>query len=389
MSKTLKTISIFMAIVLTMSLFAVSSFAAGDTMATATEIVFGTKYTGTIDKSNTRDYYKIVIPESGALTINTTVFEDMYYALYNEDGGTLVADALSTAYTAGGLKNEVFTTHLTEGTYYFDHHRWGVDGDYQVKFTFESANETIKEGNGGINEKMTYASNISLNKKYYAQLAMNETQDFYKFVLTKATKIKVSVCTESFIYSAIFDEDGQAIRHSGGVRHDVNGGYHEMELDLSAGTYYYNVSKWNAGCGNYTFSIICDSVATKTLSKISIDSMPNKTTYVVGESFDATGLVVKANYSDGTSAVVNSYAISGFDSSTSGTKTITVSYTENGITKNATFNIIVTETDDTISDDCSCSCHKTGISKFIFKIVLFFQKIFGTNKTCACGIAHY
>ncbi len=37
---------------------------------------------------------------------------------------------------------------------------------------------------------------------------------------------------------------------------------------------------------------------------------------------------------------------------------------------------------------CSCNCHSTGITKFFFSIILFFQKLFGSNKTCACGIAH-
>ncbi len=40
-------------------------------------------------------------------------------------------------------------------------------------------------------------------------------------------------------------------------------------------------------------------------------------------------------------------------------------------------------------ENCSCNCHKGGIIGFFFKIILFFQKIFKTNKTCACGIAHY
>ena len=41
------------------------------------------------------------------------------------------------------------------------------------------------------------------------------------------------------------------------------------------------------------------------------------------------------------------------------------------------------------SDDCGCNCHKSGISNFFFKFALFFQKLFGSNKECACGIAHY
>ena len=38
---------------------------------------------------------------------------------------------------------------------------------------------------------------------------------------------------------------------------------------------------------------------------------------------------------------------------------------------------------------CSCNCHKGGISKIIFKIILIFQKIFKTNKVCSCGVNHY
>ena len=41
------------------------------------------------------------------------------------------------------------------------------------------------------------------------------------------------------------------------------------------------------------------------------------------------------------------------------------------------------------SVECECNCHKSGISKFFFNLILFFQKIFGSNKTCACGVAHY
>ena len=41
------------------------------------------------------------------------------------------------------------------------------------------------------------------------------------------------------------------------------------------------------------------------------------------------------------------------------------------------------------TDDCSCNCHKSGISNFFFKFALFFQKLFGSNKICACGVAHY
>ena len=39
--------------------------------------------------------------------------------------------------------------------------------------------------------------------------------------------------------------------------------------------------------------------------------------------------------------------------------------------------------------NCDCNCHKDGFMGFIWKIIRVFYKIFGMNKTCACGIAHY
>lgn len=41
------------------------------------------------------------------------------------------------------------------------------------------------------------------------------------------------------------------------------------------------------------------------------------------------------------------------------------------------------------TENCGCNCHKGGIAGFFFKIILFFQKLFKTNKVCACGMVHY
>ncbi len=39
-----------------------------------------------------------------------------------------------------------------------------------------------------------------------------------------------------------------------------------------------------------------------------------------------------------------------------------------------------------VESNCNCRCHSNNIW---FKIVLFFQKLFGLNKHCVCGSAHY
>ena len=46
--------------------------------------------------------------------------------------------------------------------------------------------------------------------------------------------------------------------------------------------------------------------------------------------------------------------------------------------------------EDSSSKNCSCICHKeSGFMKFIYKILRFFWKLFGMNKTCSCGNVHY
>ena len=71
------------------------------------------------------------------------------------------------------------------------------------------------------------------------------------------------------------------------------------------------------------------------LSGIRITSFPSKVYYKIGESFDPSGLTVAEVRQDGTEKKITDYDISGFDSSTAGSKTITVSYnvTVNGVSK--------------------------------------------------------
>ena len=41
------------------------------------------------------------------------------------------------------------------------------------------------------------------------------------------------------------------------------------------------------------------------------------------------------------------------------------------------------------TENCTCNCHKSGLSKFFFDFLLFFQKIFRLNSVCSCGVRHY
>ncbi|MBQ0003026.1 MAG: bacterial Ig-like domain-containing protein [Treponema sp.] len=80
------------------------------------------------------------------------------------------------------------------------------------------------------------------------------------------------------------------------------------------------------------------------LSSIEITAQPTKTVYIVGEELDTTGLEVTAVYSDESRKTVNNWKTSGFDSSKAITnQTVTISYTENEVTKTAEFNVEIKE----------------------------------------------
>ena len=52
-------------------------------------------------------------------------------------------------------------------------------------------------------------------------------------------------------------------------------------------------------------------------------------------------------------------------------------------------NGVCTSCGDDITAECTCGCHADGIKGFFFRLGLFFQKIFKSNKVCECGAEHY
>ncbi len=75
-----------------------------------------------------------------------------------------------------------------------------------------------------------------------------------------------------------------------------------------------------------------------TFTSITVATKPSKTQYKIGESFDKSGLVVKACYSDGSTKTVTDYTLSGFNSTSIGEKTIKVTYS--GKTTNFTVDVV-------------------------------------------------
>lgn len=86
------------------------------------------------------------------------------------------------------------------------------------------------------------------------------------------------------------------------------------------------------------------------ISSIEVETNPNKTSYFTGEQLDTTGLTVKVNYANNSSKIItDGFTVSGFDSQTAGSNTLTVTYNN----KTTTFDVTIVSSELTsyVNDD--------------------------------------
>ena len=110
----------------------------------------------------------------------------------------------------------------------------------------------------------------------------------------------------------------------------------------TAGEYPYNFGD-KLTYPDYYVNLTKVSAPAATLSSIAVTNPPNRTAYGEGESFNPSGMVVTAAYSDGTTKAIPypSYSYSPSGALSASDNRITVSYTEGGITKTTTQAITV------------------------------------------------
>jgi hypothetical protein len=110
-----------------------------------------------------------------------------------------------------------------------------------------------------------------------------------------------------------------------------------------------NFSNGSAEVHFNIFMAVVQGVDNVLLTNIAVTNMPVKTLYSTGETLAINGLVITAFYSDGSSKPVTGYItnpVNGAVLNNSGTNTISVSYTEGGVTMDTHFNVAVNDSQD-------------------------------------------
>lgn len=189
-----------------------------------------------------------------------------------------------------------------------------------------------------------------------------------KNIVTKIEVTKQPIKTE-YVEGQKFDKTGMVVKAT--------------YLDGTENTITdYNISNTTLKADDEEIEVEFEGVKTSVkinvtknkVEKIEITKLPNKTQYSVGEKFEATGMVVKAKYLDGTEKEITDYKITKTESLKIGDTTITIEY--EGITSN--IDITVKEIVYTVlegENEKFIKNHDKDISVRINADVTLFQKV--------------
>jgi hypothetical protein len=178
----------------------------------------------------------------------------------------------------------------------------------------------------------------------YIESAVTKTTTFDVTVIRKLTSLTITTQPDKLVYFK-----GDALDKTGAV---VTAGYDDGSTTIVTGVSgFVGFDSNSYGAQTITVSYIENGVTKtdtfnvtvlKKLTSLAVTDSPTKTSYFLGEAFDTAGLVVTATYDDASTADVTATAsLSGFSSADYGDKTVTASYTENGVTKTVSFTVSV------------------------------------------------
>ena len=149
-----------------------------------------------------------------------------------------------------------------------------------------------------------------------------KTVDFSILVVDiTVIEIKTPPIKQEYLVGDALDSTGLTVlvKYTDGTSETIASGFTVSDLDSSSiGEKEITVTYKNHTA---TFKVLVYE-----LQGIRITHYPEKTYYRIGETFDPTGLVVVTMRTDNTEKEITDYTVSGFDSSKTGVKTITVSY---------------------------------------------------------------
>lgn len=246
--------------------------------------------------------------------------------LYNTGDNTTLSSS-----TTKPENSWTVTTNNENGTITFQSkatgNRYLAYNTSQPRFaTYKNTNYTLNKVDGKTKNVYSYSYSTSATVSALSSIA----------ITTAPTKT-------DYFAGDDFDKAGMVVKatyENGKTRTVTDNVTIENSTNLTAGTNSLTVSYTENEVIKTTTQAI--TVTAIELSSIEITTAPTKVTYLAGENFDATGMVVRAHYNDSRKdKEITTYTVTDGESLAIGKETVTISYTEGGITKTTTQAITV------------------------------------------------
>lgn len=195
-------------------------------------VALGSTINGFIAENKEKDYYKVVLPQSGRLSLSAhSEVAQIDYSLYDDNDGRI--DGLDIYEGDSNMYHD-----LAAGTYYLKF-SYGVGyGMFSIGTSFKPAKETYNYKNDTINLVRAKAA-VPLSKTVRGQIAINDSTDVYKYKIPKKGKYALRITSKiGSVFVELRDSKDDYITS---FSHDI--GTKTYTLDLKKGTYYLCYSK--------------------------------------------------------------------------------------------------------------------------------------------------
>lgn len=230
----------------------------------ANVIDLNSKYTGYLDNSDGKDWYKMHITKDGRLAILDSTSSTLGYILrlYEEDGTTIIQETRRWENNAGGT----LAISLSPGYYYVEFERYSSNspnpyGEYAFTLHFM---EVSRPGDAEPNDAMMVSQMVALNTSVSANLGHRKTGmvdniDWYKFTVPddgRLTLLDTTVSTLGYILR-LFEKDGTTLIQT--IRRWENNAGGTLSISLLSGQYLVEFERYSSNSpnpyGEYTFTL--------------------------------------------------------------------------------------------------------------------------------------
>lgn len=205
-----------------------------------------------ISETNKEDWYKIVIPSDGKLTLKIMAYFELGWLLYNSDLSNEIADKRYGDFlwaTSSKPKTNAYDYILSEGVYYL--YVTGEEGKYKIQASFEDYQVNDSQA-------VSYDSPqlLPLNTTITGAITETDTEDWYRIHISKSGNYAITIRGYFDLDWYLYNEDvSETLYHDYNEfwgANDIEPVTNHYDKVLSAGTYYIRI---HDDTGKYQLSI--------------------------------------------------------------------------------------------------------------------------------------